>query len=423
MRPPEAQSPPDPGLHWAACLGGGNTRWSGLDARRPRTRPSAVCSRSGRRSSPCSLPWRRWFSASFSPALPAAPRQRRADRRRRRRRQDASSGARRFSSAARSARLRPGHLPGRLAHLAAAAPAPRNPGGLGRRRRRGAPPGGTASARYAAFAGSTCASSARTSHLRPRSYDAALAAEARRDRGRGERPAPRGVDRAARPHARDRPEPRPVTCSTGTRPRRRSCARSRASSASRSGCRSRSTAPKVEGERPQGRAGAGAHRAVGPRASDARRDALEPPAAADRARARSFPPTGGASSGSAAPAPVPGSRRSRSGSIVAAGGCRLGDQLKSGIRVDPGPHRATCSTFRAAHKPCCWPRSSPSPTLRSAKLIVERRDADRTTAEAKAMNIKGLVASYQTFYGGEANRIHNVQLVVAPGRQARDRTR
>ena len=39
------------------------------------------------------------------------------------------------------------------------------------------------------------------------------------------------------------------------------------------------------------------------------------------------------------------------------------------------------------------------------------------------MGIKGLVASYQTFYGGEANRIHNVQLVahlvdghvIAPG--------
>ena len=61
--------------------------------------------------------------------------------------------------------------------------------------------------------------------------------------------------------------------------------------------------------------------------------------------------------------------------------------------------------------------------LRQAKLVVERAEADRTTAEAKAMNISGLVASYQTFYGGEANRIHNVQLVshlvdkhvIAPG--------
>jgi vancomycin resistance protein YoaR len=64
-----------------------------------------------------------------------------------------------------------------------------------------------------------------------------------------------------------------------------------------------------------------------------------------------------------------------------------------------------------------------APELRQAKLIVERADAERSTEEAKAMNITGLVASYQTFYGGEPNRIHNVQLVshlvdkhvIAPG--------
>lgn len=63
------------------------------------------------------------------------------------------------------------------------------------------------------------------------------------------------------------------------------------------------------------------------------------------------------------------------------------------------------------------------PSLRSAKLVVEKADADRSTDEARAMQIKGLVASYQTFYGGEPNRIHNVQLVahlvdghvIAPG--------
>jgi vancomycin resistance protein YoaR len=63
------------------------------------------------------------------------------------------------------------------------------------------------------------------------------------------------------------------------------------------------------------------------------------------------------------------------------------------------------------------------PTLRSAKLAVEQHQADRTTAEAQAMQIRALVASYQTIYGGEANRIHNVQLVshlvdghvIAPG--------
>jgi vancomycin resistance protein YoaR len=64
-----------------------------------------------------------------------------------------------------------------------------------------------------------------------------------------------------------------------------------------------------------------------------------------------------------------------------------------------------------------------APELRSAKLVVERVDAERSTAEARAMKITGLVASYQTFYGGEPNRIHNVQLVsrlvdkhvIAPG--------
>jgi vancomycin resistance protein YoaR len=64
-----------------------------------------------------------------------------------------------------------------------------------------------------------------------------------------------------------------------------------------------------------------------------------------------------------------------------------------------------------------------APDLRSAKLVVHTKDADRTTAEAQAMKITGLVASYQTFYGGDPNRIHNVQLVshlidkhvIAPG--------
>ena len=63
------------------------------------------------------------------------------------------------------------------------------------------------------------------------------------------------------------------------------------------------------------------------------------------------------------------------------------------------------------------------PTLRSAKLVVETKQADRTTEEATAMQIRGLVSSYQTIYGGDPNRIHNVQLVshlvdghvIAPG--------
>jgi vancomycin resistance protein YoaR len=64
-----------------------------------------------------------------------------------------------------------------------------------------------------------------------------------------------------------------------------------------------------------------------------------------------------------------------------------------------------------------------SPSNRVARLVVETTPAERSTADATAMGITGLVASYQTFYGGDANRIHNVQLVsrlvdrtlIAPG--------
>ena len=49
--------------------------------------------------------------------------------------------------------------------------------------------------------------------------------------------------------------------------------------------------------------------------------------------------------------------------------------------------------------------------------------AGRSTAAAAAMGITGLVGSYETVYGGVANRIHNVELVahlingklIAPG--------
>jgi vancomycin resistance protein YoaR len=60
---------------------------------------------------------------------------------------------------------------------------------------------------------------------------------------------------------------------------------------------------------------------------------------------------------------------------------------------------------------------------RVAQLAVAHLQPARTTADARAMGISGLVGSYETFYGGIANRIHNVQLVahlidgklVAPG--------
>jgi vancomycin resistance protein YoaR len=62
-------------------------------------------------------------------------------------------------------------------------------------------------------------------------------------------------------------------------------------------------------------------------------------------------------------------------------------------------------------------------TSRVAPLVVTTLAPERTTAEARAMGIDGLVGSYETQYGGIANRIHNVQLVarlidgalIAPG--------
>ncbi len=64
-----------------------------------------------------------------------------------------------------------------------------------------------------------------------------------------------------------------------------------------------------------------------------------------------------------------------------------------------------------------------SPTNRRAELIVATATPERTTREARAMGITGLVGAYETEYGGIANRIHNVQLVaqlidnhlIAPG--------
>jgi vancomycin resistance protein YoaR len=60
---------------------------------------------------------------------------------------------------------------------------------------------------------------------------------------------------------------------------------------------------------------------------------------------------------------------------------------------------------------------------RTARVVVTTAKPGRTTHQARAMGIRGLVGSYETIYGGDANRIHNVQLVarlldghlIAPG--------
>ena len=62
---------------------------------------------------------------------------------------------------------------------------------------------------------------------------------------------------------------------------------------------------------------------------------------------------------------------------------------------------------------------------RTAKLAVAVSQPKRSTADAKAMGITGVVGSYTTTYGGTPGRLHNVQLVaqlidgalIAPGAQ------
>ncbi|MFL5928896.1 MAG: VanW family protein [Gaiellaceae bacterium] len=62
-------------------------------------------------------------------------------------------------------------------------------------------------------------------------------------------------------------------------------------------------------------------------------------------------------------------------------------------------------------------------THRTARLALVESQPTRTTAQARAMGITGTVGSFETEYGGIANRIHNVQLVahlvdhklIAPG--------
>jgi vancomycin resistance protein YoaR len=68
-------------------------------------------------------------------------------------------------------------------------------------------------------------------------------------------------------------------------------------------------------------------------------------------------------------------------------------------------------------------RAAFSPTDRAAALVVRRAEPDRTTADANAMGITGVVGSYTTTYGGTEGRLHNVRLVadlidgtlIAPG--------
>jgi vancomycin resistance protein YoaR len=62
---------------------------------------------------------------------------------------------------------------------------------------------------------------------------------------------------------------------------------------------------------------------------------------------------------------------------------------------------------------------------RTAAVAIVSHPAKRTTEDAKAMGINGIVSSYTTYYGGVPNRIHNVEVVshlvddalIAPGKE------
>jgi vancomycin resistance protein YoaR len=54
-----------------------------------------------------------------------------------------------------------------------------------------------------------------------------------------------------------------------------------------------------------------------------------------------------------------------------------------------------------------------SSTDRVARVAVRREAPAVSTREASAMGITGLVGAYETTYGGEANRLHNVRLVAS----------
>jgi len=75
----------------------------------------------------------------------------------------------------------------------------------------------------------------------------------------------------------------------------------------------------------------------------------------------------------------------------------------SGVRIVPSRPGTALDVVASA--------KALSPVNRVARLSVVEQQAKRTTAEARAMGITGVVSSYETFFGGVPNRIHNVETV------------
>jgi len=90
------------------------------------------------------------------------------------------------------------------------------------------------------------------------------------------------------------------------------------------------------------------------------------------------------------------------------------------VRVVPGSTGVSLDIPRSAARMLA---AAERTTNRVAALVIAEQQPQRTTAQAQAMGITGTVGTYETIYGGEPNRIHNVQLVahlvddtlIAPG--------
>ena len=90
------------------------------------------------------------------------------------------------------------------------------------------------------------------------------------------------------------------------------------------------------------------------------------------------------------------------------------------VRVVPGKDGLSLDVPRSAAVVLA---AAKRPTNRVARLALTATPPARTTAQAEAMGITGVVGSYETVYGGDPNRIHNVELVahlvdgklIAPG--------
>jgi vancomycin resistance protein YoaR len=98
------------------------------------------------------------------------------------------------------------------------------------------------------------------------------------------------------------------------------------------------------------------------------------------------------------------------------------EPLPSGrVRVVPGVDGVVLDVPETAARLLAAARST---THRVADIAVSTAEPKLTTAEAQRMGIREVVSSYETFFGGVPNRIHNVELVshlidntlIAPGR-------